>query len=547
MSRKQGGDAASICVICHGHMGESHERTDDPGAPTVVSGPRQGTRKARLCRLLTPNRKEPSMAIDFDAESGIGPKDPKKGELTTEEKALLGDIQGNILKSHGRDHSQHLFLKFDTTKANEARAWLVQLATKKVTSALKQWDESLTRAEIFEKSMKKQDPEAYRSDELAKKGSSIFINVMLSAKGYDALGLSSKKPKDATFCGGAAGAVSRLADPARKDWEAPYDTADLHALVIVADDDPGRVDAEAKAIAASLKGGTVVSTEVGKALRRGKNGPVHEHFGFVDGVSNPLFFAKDIPQKSDDIKRWNPGAGLNLALAKDPGGKATTGYGSFLVYRKLEQDINQFNKDRHELAKALAKEDQRTEPNHADWQLAGAYMVGRFPDGFPVSEKATPEGANNDIPNNFNFDADTKGLKCPFQSHIRKTNPRGDTTKLGETLKKERTHRISRRAISYEKKGKVGLLFLCVQKNIETQFEFMQKLWVNNPTFVQQNPRTGLDPLIGQGTPESQQWPAKYGSEKKIPLSLQQSVHMRGGEYFFLPSMSCLMSMATTS
>ncbi len=481
------------------------------------------------------------MDVSFDKETGIGPTDPN-GKLTAEEKALLGDIQGNILKSHGRDHSRHLFITFDAAKAKEARAWLAQLSKTKVTSALKQWDDSRVRAEIFEKSQKAEDAEAYLSVELSKKPSSIFVNVMLSAKGYDALGLSGKKPTDGVFGGGAAGAVDRLSDPPKKDWETPF-KGDLHALVIIADDDPGKVAAEAKAITDSLKGGKVVNTEIGRALRRGKNGPVHEHFGFVDGVSDPLFFAKDIPRSS---KQWNPGAPLKLALAKDPGGHAKTGYGSFLVYRKLEQDVDQFNQDRHELAKALAKEDNRTEPNHADRELAGAYLVGRFPDGFPVSEKATPEGADKDIPNNFNFSADTDGLKCPFQAHIRKTNPRGDTTRLGGTLKQERTHRISRRAISYESKGKVGLLFLCVQSNIENQFEFMQSAWVNAPGFVQSEPPTGLDPVVGQGKTVKQQWPAKYGSDKKVPLSLKQSVHMKGGEYFFMPSMGFLKGVEKT-
>ncbi len=29
------------------------------------------------------------------------------------------------------------------------------------------------------------------------------------------------------------------------------------------------------------------------------------------------------------------------------------------------------------------------------------------------------------VPNNFDYESDTAGAKCPFQAHIRKTNPRG--------------------------------------------------------------------------------------------------------------------------
>src|SRR5262245_24298273 len=147
-------------------MDESHGRTGDLPVPAVAGGSRPGMRKARRCRSSPTRTKGASMDVNFDKETGIGPTDPQ-GKLTPEEKALPGDIQGNILKSHGRDHSRHLFITFDKAKAKEARIWLAQLSKTKVTSALKQWDESRLRAEIFEKSRQAEDPEAYLGMELA--------------------------------------------------------------------------------------------------------------------------------------------------------------------------------------------------------------------------------------------------------------------------------------------------------------------------------------------------------------------------------------------
>ena len=52
-----------------------------------------------------------------------------------EQRALLQDLQANILKGHGRRHSLQLFLRFDQAEA--ARGWLHRTA-REVTSAWRQ-------------------------------------------------------------------------------------------------------------------------------------------------------------------------------------------------------------------------------------------------------------------------------------------------------------------------------------------------------------------------------------------------------------------------
>ncbi|WP_165984319.1 Dyp-type peroxidase domain-containing protein [Streptomyces sp. YIM 98790] len=543
-----------------------------------------------------------AVRVDFDKETGIGPTDPQ-GEFDQEEKRLLADIQGNILRSHGRDHSRHLFIRFDPARQREARTWLAGMAGR-VTSAMDQWNQSRRRDRIFARAGfgpvriaagmeldrqpsvtlggkagplgvpmtagpgslpgvsfgtpdadggRPDNPEAFLSAQLAADPSPPFVCLMLSAPGYRALGLTDM-PRDEAFRRGSRADETRdkLCDPPAGEWHPGFQEA-CHALVIVADDDAERVQRKADEIRDSLQAGgagEVAHQESGKVIRMRPNGPPREHFGFADGVSEPLFFAKDIAKagQSETGRKWDPGAPLKLVLTKDPGGHRDTGFGSYFVYRKLEQDVPKFNDQRFRLAEALARADGRDHPHEGDKELAGAYMVGRFRDGMPVHLPATPRGTDDAVPNDFDFSEDKQGLKCPYQSHIRKTNPRGDTVwRFNSTLKDERTRRIARRAISYESEGTVGLLFLCAQSDISHQFEFMQQSWCNNINFLEGGdgkPATGQDPVVGIGSSgTAPRWPEKYGRPEKTEVGLAESVRLRGAEYFFAPSRSFLSSV----
>ncbi len=163
------------------------------------------------------------------------------------------------------------------------------------------------------------------------------------------------------------------------------------------------------------------------------------------------------------------------------------------------------------------------------------------------------------VSNNFGYEDDLRGRKCPFQGHIRKTNPRGDSVRrFGVPLEEERGHLMARRGITYGKrsvkkvgagiefrdqpKGHVGLLFMAYQNDIANQFEFTQALWANNPDFV--NDETGIDPVIGQGAPTVQKWPQQWGGpEAPLPFPFGGHVTLKGGEYFFAPSLATLAGL----
>jgi deferrochelatase/peroxidase EfeB len=159
------------------------------------------------------------------------------------------------------------------------------------------------------------------------------------------------------------------------------------------------------------------------------------------------------------------------------------------------------------------------------------------------------------IPNNFNYQPDLTGLRCPLHAHIRKMNPRGEAE--AEIESEERQHRIARRGITYGERydglqdrpavgelpsKNVGLLFMCFQSNIENQFEFLQKRWANRKDLPRAD--SFIDPVIGQHhAPEDQRWSVAWGDANKVSFSFHGFVKLKGGEYFFAPSISALKNI----
>jgi hypothetical protein len=86
-----------------------------------------------------------------------------------------------------------------------------------------------------------------------------------------------------------------------------------------------------------------------------------------------------------------------------------------------------------------------------------------------------------------------------------------------------------------------GLHFFALNANIKRQFEFIQQQWLNNPKFG------GLyddrDPIVsdsdGQGSVSLQ----RPIGRKRIP-NVPRFVVVKGGGYFFLPSMTALRFLA---
>ena len=469
-------------------------------------------------------------------------------------EALLDEIQGNIIKSHGRNHSVHLFLQF-TCNPETAKHWIGCFTHRYVTSALAQ----------------AQEAKEFRQNKNVP--GKIFANFFLTKAGYEYLGYGSQHiPSDDHFLKGMKDPQVQkdLGDDVQQ-WESGFQST-IHAFVLMAADrivgprteeakkrerkdpsllrkQPAYLDLKVASLKRELNKGDIakiVHEDIGYVLRSSETGAEVEHFGFRDGVSQPLFLKRDIEKERahSDFSKWDPRAPLSLVLFKDPLGKNEASYGSFLVYRKLEQNVKAWNDDVRQLADKLKGQGQ------PDEELAGAYAMGRFKDGTPVALAEKPTHQEPEA-NNFDHAEDLQGLKCPFHSHTRKMNPRGDTGRPEE----EKTNRIVRRGINYghlpseEPEKDAGLLFMCFQASLMHQFKVLQQFWAKSKNFPHKG--VGTDAVIGveklengQFVGETYEWPAAWGQTEKTKAEFVHWINMRGGEYFFAPSMDFLRSLA---
>lgn len=472
---------------------------------------------------------------------------------------LFKQLQGNILKPHGRNVEKHIFLKF-TGPAASVRAWIRNKLSARILTTADQYDQSRTRAEA--------EAAGGEFD-----GGMVTL-FFLSAAGYRYLGFNPANFDSGAFKNGMKDQSDSIRDflfstgnkdPKPNRWEAGYrDT--VHALVQLADDpeDETRLLNGVELIKSEVAGfATVLAIETGRALRRTVDDGVNpkrvepiEHFGYFDGISQPLFTAEDLKNYYERDKKgtdapgnWRPGASLDLVLADDPFNADSETFGSYLVYRKLYQNFGEFERRVEACAQAVGISED----------MAGAQAVGRFKDGTPLAED---DHATADYKNDFVYKRDDPdGWRCPAFAHARKVNPRATTPHTSPEA--ERRRRIARRAIPYGKPmpevcdaedtdpndaAERGLLFMCFQANVERQFEFIQRTWVDNPNFPDNvfnlpgGTDTGDDPLIGQDPREKQRWPKKWddAAAGRKSFNFEAAVTLKGGEYFFAPSKAFL-------
>jgi Dyp-type peroxidase family len=425
-------------------------------------------------------------------------------------------IQANILKGHGRSHSWQLFLQFrpDVTTVDLRKWW--HNFSNQLTSAAKQLSDT----------QKHKENNSFD-------GGMVTI-ACLSKNGYDRLGIAAAHcPDDPAFLHGMKNR-ELLSDPKPINWEQPFNQT-IDAMILVAD---MKEDNLKKAVATITAGispiATILHIQKGEVL---KDGDIAiEHFGYADGVSQPLFLNEKKPGKV-----WDDNEPLDLVLVEENSGTTEKDYGSYFVFRKLEQNVAAFKAHEEELGELLFQ----NPADEALREIAGAYTVGRFEDSTPVVKHAAEKGIKReeDIDNDFNYSNDPKGMKCPFHAHIRLVNPR-DITATDPHI-----HRLIRRGIPYDEIGRngdleflpdggVGLLFMCYQASIVNQFEVVQSNWANHGRVG--NKKFAQDGIIGQGRNTTPQyWPLPWGSETALTgFTFKDFVQMKGGEYFFAPSIS---------
>lgn len=327
-----------------------------------------------------------------------------------------------------------------------------------------------------------------------------------------------------------------------------------------------------------------------------------EHFGFRDGISQPVIRGthrasrpipdRDLVAAGEFLLGYRNGQGFcappfAIGIEHDPGCDLPTieaadanrypyfgsrdaagdlrdfgRNGSFLVVRQLDQDSAGFEAQLADIAedlKARYPDLAELAGGNVSPEWVGAKIIGRWRDGAPLVGNRDDPGKSrrSALPaNDFAYGVDDpRGLACPLGSHIRRANPR-DSLEPADNKEQQITnrHRLIRRgrAYAYRADGsqadmRTGLLFMAICADLERQFEFIQRSWLNATSFH------GLvderDPLLGGAKASSRQ------GDFTIPTAagpirvngIKSYVTLRGGGYFFLPSRSALAFLINRS
>jgi Dyp-type peroxidase family len=472
--------------------------------------------------------------------------------VTPADRLDFHDIQGLVLNGYGHlDHSRFLFLKIADSQA--AKRWLSAIASQ-ISSAKRRRGE----------------------DELP--GSQT--NIAFTRSGMEKLGLPQDTltsfPREFQM-GMAAPERSRklgdLGPSAPESWQfGGPNTPNIDLLVMLYGRDEAVLD-QSTSREFNLSPASNGLEEVFRqtSIRHGSNEP----FGFRDGISQPAiegagqrvlpgqsiikageFLLGYVDEYGDVVpvptvsRELDPGC--VLAVDSSQPTRASFGHnGSFVVFRKLAQDVGGF---RSFLDRATRNPDGSNNPDRA--KLLSAKMIGRWPSGAPLTlapEHDDPELGRNKYRNNdFGFAAsDRDGFACPVGSHIRRANPRDALAFPAEptrSLNIANRHRIIRRGRPYREGSTAtgenveqGLLFIAINATLHRQFEFIQQSWLNNTKFNglydERDPLSSANPGDGMITIQ-----AKPVRERLH--GLPRFVTVRGGAYFFLPSIRALKFLA---
>lgn len=512
----------------------------------------------------------------------------------------VSDIQGNVLPGFNK--------RFQTLTALEvmdvakSKTWLRNIQPRISTS-----EEVLSFNRLYRllRARQGRSPQGFQA---------TWTNIAFSCDGLKKLVASYDPKEESAFTLGMPTRSAFLGDPTKANDEGhpsnwvvggPGQIPDI--LLIVASDDPATLAAVVSDLKASpgFDGLKILYQEEG---RDRDDLPGHEHFGFVDGISQPGVRGR-ASDKDDDFltDRVIDSADQHAPYMGKPGqllvwpGEFIIGYpgqderdpllpgrvvdptpawfrnGSFVVFRRLRQDVTAFWAFVTENANRL-----KGTPGFpdADPVRVASLLVGRWPSGAPLMRSPDHDdpklGADEIANNHFHYGADTApvtllqavqridnfaaakadpfGFDCPHAAHIRKVNPRDQSTEVGasgEVL----TRRILRRGIPFGTplkdplgggddplKGNRGLLFICYQASIEEQFEFISNRWMNEakrPAPGGHDMLVGQNGVVGQGRVRQCSLSGVPGGIAEVKTAAEW-VKPTGGGYFFSPSLSAL-------
>lgn len=298
-----------------------------------------------------------------------------------------------------------------------------------------------------------------------------------------------------------------------------------------------------------------------------------EPFGFHDGISQPIIKGSgksgpemDIVETGEFIlgyKNERDEYPFSPFISKEQGDLSllTTQYkgvkdlghnGTFMVFRQMQQHVDEF----WQAMENHTKNADGSVNEEAKIKLA-AKCVGRWPSGASLVNFPDKDPGGSYDNDDFGYaDKDPHGERCPLGSHLRRNNPR-DSFRFydkKQSIKISKRHRIIRRGRKYHLPSKdasseeIGLHFICFNADIELQFEFIQHVWANNNQLDKLS--NDIDVIIGVPDEENPDNDRGQFTVQKEPVNefyegWKRFVTIRGGAYYFFPSISAIRYLST--
>ena len=385
------------------------------------------------------------------------------------EKVEWDDVQAIVLRGYGKlPYSAYVLWQFDTEDSLAKKQWLAELTVR------------LTRASAGADEDEPDARPAAQERAYGRNRSGPAINLALTASGLRQLGVGdalngfstefiegmAPPPSDPTKLPRRSNVLGDIgkSSPQCWDWGGWEKERKIDGLLLLfAVDEPSLrelVEFETRKMAG-------VARPIPLDLRGHFNDDLKEHFGFRDGISQPLIEGtpcRKKPKLPDEMQAHislvKPGEFLlgYLNERKERVGKRHGGNGNgpktkrdlrlngtYLVFRQLEQNVAAFDAFVSNLAECLCET--------KDW--VGARLMGREPGGKPLIHSDAPgSGARNDFLYHYE---DRDGLVCPIGAHVRRANPRDSLGPDPDTaLHLSKMHRIIRRGRPYGNRWKPG-------------------------------------------------------------------------------------------
>ena len=433
----------------------------------------------------------------------------------------LDEIQATVLRPRPAPYfGTHVLLRIDEARAGRE---LLRLLRPHVDSAANWW-----------------------------KAATTWLDVAISYAGLEALGVprESLQTFPEAFRVGMAARASHLGDEGvndPKNWEAPFGTREVHiGLSAFSDSEEKRrrVLNFAREQYERFSGIRVLRTQDFGAQPGDRNS-----LGYKDGIDQPPIEGSGLdplpgqgrPIKAGEFILGYPGeSGIPLPM---PQPEILGRNGTFVGFRKYQSRVGAFNR----FLRANGKTEEEQE-------LVAAKLVGRWRSGAPLTLAPDVDnpalGADPKRNNNFDYANDPHGRQVPFSSHIRRMNPRDtELTRLTDV----NIHRLIRRGTTYgapydpnaisEHDDEIprGAIFLFISAKAMATIEFLQQEWINDGNFI--NAGNERDPIIGRQEEGATFTIPKQPVRRKL-RGIETFNVLRGGEYFFMPSMSALNWLA---